>query len=104
MMMDTKPVSAISRPENVTLVVMDGIGVGNGGPGDAVANDMLEETKNGEYRIKTAHSLNPVPLIIYDRKRVWNIKKGDFGLANVAPTVADILQLKAPDCWKDGII
>ncbi len=68
------------------------------------ADDMLETTKSGEVRMKTAHSLNPVPLVIYDKTAGYHLKEGDFGLANVAPTIARILGIKKPDCWEESMI
>ena len=68
------------------------------------ADEMLEKNKKGELQVRTAHSLNPVPFIIYDRKNKYELKDGAFGLANVAPTVAQIFGLEAPKCWEDGMI
>ena len=31
------------------------------------------------------------------------MKDGSFGLANVAPTVAELLGLKPYDCWEESI-
>ena len=68
------------------------------------ADEMLEKNKKGEIQVRTAHSLNPVPFIIYDKKNTYTIKVGNFGLANVAPTVAQIFGIKAPDCWEEGML
>ena len=68
------------------------------------ADEMLEKNKKGEIQVRTAHSLNPVPFIIYDKKNKFTIKEGNYGLANVAPTVATIFGLKAPDCWEASMI
>ncbi len=68
------------------------------------ADDMIEVNKSGEYQMKTAHSLNPVPLIIYDKTRLYNIKQGNFGLANVAPTIANLLGLDIPDIWEESMV
>ena len=53
--------------------------------------------------MRTAHSLNPVPFIIYDDK-AWSIKEGNFGLANVAPTVVKMMGLTAPECWEESMV
>ena len=66
--------------------------------------DQMTETKKGKTSVRTAHSLNPVPFIIYDRDRTWTIKEGNYGLANVAPTVVKMMGLAAPDCWEDSIV
>ena len=66
--------------------------------------DQMTETKKGKTTVRTAHSLNPVPFIIYDPGVQHTIKEGHFGLANVAPTVATLLGLKAPDCWEESML
>ena len=66
--------------------------------------DQMTEEKKGKVSPRTAHSLNPVPFIIYDPDHSWTIKEGQFGLANVAPTVLTMLGLTAPDCWEDSVI
>ncbi|MBQ8623707.1 MAG: 2,3-bisphosphoglycerate-independent phosphoglycerate mutase [Oscillospiraceae bacterium] len=68
------------------------------------ADEMLEKNKKGEVAVRTAHSLNKVPFIIYDNANTYTIKDGEYGLANVAPTVAKIFSLTAPDCWEDSMI
>ncbi len=66
--------------------------------------DQMTETKKGKTSVRTAHSLNPVPFIIYDKDQVWEVKDGAFGLANVAPTVVKMMDLTAPDCWEESIV
>lgn len=68
------------------------------------ADEMLEKNKKGEIQVRTAHSLNPVPFIIYDPNTRYTIQDGSYGLANVAPTVAAIFGLQAPDCWEASMI
>ena len=66
--------------------------------------DQMTEEKKGKVSVRTAHSLNPVPFIIYDKDNVWTIKDGAYGLANVAPTVVKMMGLTAPECWEDSIV
>jgi len=66
--------------------------------------DQMTETKKGKTAVRTAHSLNPVPFIIYDKDNDWTIAEGQYGLANVAPTVVKMMGLTAPQCWEDSII
>ena len=66
--------------------------------------DQMTETKKGKTSVRTAHSLNPVPFIIYDKDHTWNVKEGAYGLANVAPTVVAMMGLTAPDCWEESIV
>ena len=68
------------------------------------ADEMLEKNKKGEVQVRTAHSLNPVPFIIYDKDVNYTIKDGEYGLSNVAPTVVKMFGLKAPDCWQASMI
>ncbi len=68
------------------------------------ADEMLEKNKKGELQVRTAHSLNPVPFIIYDKDVKYSIKDGNYGLANVAPTVVKMFGLTAPDCWEESMI
>lgn len=50
---------------------------------------------------KTSHTTNPVPFYIIDQNREWTFRDGEFGLANVASTVCDILGVEhAPAEWK----
>ena len=66
--------------------------------------DQMTETKKGKTSVRTAHSLNPVPFIIYDKDHEWHIKDGHFGLANVAPTVVKMMGLTDPDCWEESMV
>ncbi len=66
--------------------------------------DQMTETKKGKTSVRTAHSLNPVPFIIYDKDRTWEIREGAYGLANVAPTIVKMMGLTAPDCWEASMV
>ena len=66
--------------------------------------DQMTETKKGKTSVRTAHSLNPVPFIIYDTDKTWVIREGAYGLANVAPTVVRMLDLTAPACWEASMV
>ncbi|MGN0601899.1 MAG: 2,3-bisphosphoglycerate-independent phosphoglycerate mutase [Oscillospiraceae bacterium] len=71
------------------------------------ADEMLEKNKKGDIAVRTAHSLNRVPFIIYDSNETHVIKDANstkYGLANVAPTVAALLGIEAPDCWEESMI
>ncbi|MDD7735161.1 MAG: 2,3-bisphosphoglycerate-independent phosphoglycerate mutase [Bacilli bacterium] len=68
------------------------------------ADEMLEKNKKGEVQVRTAHSLNPVPFIIVDDDNKYEIAEGEFGLANVAPTIVKMLGLEAPATWEKPII
>ena len=85
----------VCEEEGVTLIITADHGN---------ADEMLEKNKKGELQVRTAHSLNPVPFIIVDKERDIKFGEGPYGLANVAPTVADLFEIKAPDCWEDSML
>ena len=65
--------------------------------------------KNGNFKAKTSHTLNPVPCIIYDNtdaKNSYSVKadNGTFGLSNVAATMVNLMGYKAPEMWNESII
>ena len=69
---------------------------------------VLKKDKNGNYKAKTSHTLNPVPCIIYDNFYAdkYEVKedKGTFGLSNVAATMVNLLGYGAPAMWDESII
>ena len=73
-------------------------------PADHGNADQMTETKKGKTSIRTAHSLNPVPFIVYDKDHRYTLKDGSYGLANVAPTVAKLMDIPAPACWEASMI
>lgn len=66
--------------------------------------DQMTETKKGKTSVRTAHSLNPVPFIIWDPDTKYEIREGSYGLANVAPTIVKLLDIEAPACWEKSMI
>ncbi len=69
------------------------------------SDQMLEKNKKGEVSVRTAHSLNPVPFIIHDKDAKHEMDtESPFGLANVAPTVVELLGLKPYDCWEKSML
>ena len=69
---------------------------------------MPKADKNGNFKSKTSHTLNPVPCIIYDNvcSDKYSVKadNGSFGLSNVAATMVNLLGYEAPDMWDESII
>ena len=53
--------------------------------------------------IKTSHSLNKVPFIIYNENNI-KIKDGEFGLANIASTITTLFDIEPNPNWKESII
>lgn len=66
------------------------------------ADEMLEKNKKGVVSVRTAHSLNPVPFIVYNADA--EIAEGNFGLSNVAATVAKLLGFTPDPHWDAAII
>ena len=66
--------------------------------------DQMTETKKGKTSVRTAHSLNPVPFIIWDDETRYELKDGAYGLANVAPTIVKMMGFEAPACWEESMI
>ena len=69
------------------------------------SDQMLEKNKKGVISVRTAHSLRPVPFIIHDPDQRHEMDtESPFGLANVAPTVVELLGLKPYDCWEKSML
>ena len=66
------------------------------------ADEMLEKNKKGVISVRTAHSLNPVPFIVYNAD--CEIAEGEFGLSNVAATVAKLMGYAPDPHWNAPII
>lgn len=71
---------------------------------DKAGNPKRDE--HGRIKTKTSHTLNRVPFIIYDNinKGRYSLKKGDFGLANIAATAVNLLSYEAPVIWEESMI
>ena len=65
-------------------------------------------SKDGSFKAKTSHTLNPVPFIIYDNysNDGYKVKLGrdDFGLSSVAATTVNMLGFEAPEIWDESMI
>ncbi len=69
---------------------------------------MPKADKNGRFKAKTSHTLNPVPCIIYDNFYAdrYTVKEdnGEFGLSNVAATMVNLMGYEAPSMWDESVI
>ncbi len=67
-----------------------------------------KKNKDGSFKAKTSHTLNPVPCYIYDNfssdKYEVKADNGTFGLSAVAATMVNLLGYEAPAVWDEGII
>jgi 2,3-bisphosphoglycerate-independent phosphoglycerate mutase len=63
--------------------------------------------KDGSYKAKTAHTLNPVPLILYDNVtgEKLALKQTDTaGLSNIAATTANLLGFEKHPSWDESLL
>ncbi len=65
------------------------------------------QNKDGSFKAKTAHTLNPVPLILYDKVSAGKLglrQTEQAGLSNIAATVANLLGLEKHPAWDDSLL
>lgn len=65
------------------------------------------QNKDGSFKAKTAHTLNPVPLILYDNVSGGKLslqQTPEAGLANIAATVANLLGLEGHASWQASLL
>jgi 2,3-bisphosphoglycerate-independent phosphoglycerate mutase len=61
----------------------------------------------GKCKPKTAHSLNPVPAIVYDPAGISKVRKSAVqgaGIANLAATCITLLGFVPPDDYTPSIV
>ncbi|HQY70681.1 MAG TPA: 2,3-bisphosphoglycerate-independent phosphoglycerate mutase [Pseudomonadales bacterium] len=58
----------------------------------------------GHTRPKTSHTLNPVPLVLYDNQSGGRLSVVEGGLANVAATTLELLGFAAPGMWRPSLL
>ena len=65
-----------------------------------------KQGKDGRFKAKTAHTLNPVPFIYYDNQThgAVQLAENHFGLSNLATTIVNLLGYEAPTVWDRGIL
>ena len=71
------------------------------------ADEMFTIDKNGAKSVKTAHSLNPVPFIIYDPQYRGEYRMADLkekGLSNIAATLLNLLGYEKPEDYDPSLI
>jgi 2,3-bisphosphoglycerate-independent phosphoglycerate mutase len=62
---------------------------------------------DGSFKAKTAHTLNPVPLILYDNTTGGKLGlklSATAGLSNIAATVAGLLGLEKHASWDTSLL
>jgi 2,3-bisphosphoglycerate-independent phosphoglycerate mutase len=65
-----------------------------------------KQDKSGRFKAKTAHTLNPVPFILYDNQSngAISLAEDHFGLSNLASTTVNLLGYEAPEIWDRSIL
>lgn len=86
-------ISAVRKAGGVVLITAD--------------HGNAEELIDASGTAKTAHTTNPVPCILVDdteNAKHYELAQGDFGLANLASTIAILLGQKPEPSWLPPII
>jgi 2,3-bisphosphoglycerate-independent phosphoglycerate mutase len=89
----------------VLIKEMEGIAVITADHGNA--DEMFTIDKKGTISVKTAHSLNPVPFVIYDPLYRGEYRMADIrekGLSNIAATLLNLLGYEKPDDYDPSLI
>jgi len=63
--------------------------------------------KDGSFKAKTAHTLNPVPLVLYDNTSGGKLglkQTEKAGLSNIAATVANLIGLEKHASWDESVL
>jgi 2,3-bisphosphoglycerate-independent phosphoglycerate mutase len=65
------------------------------------------QNKDGSFKAKTAHTLNPVPLILVDHATGGKLglqQAADAGLSNIAATAANLLGFEKHPAWDESLL
>ncbi|WP_442771289.1 2,3-bisphosphoglycerate-independent phosphoglycerate mutase [Zoogloea ramigera] len=65
------------------------------------------QNKDGSFKAKTAHTLNPVPLVLFDKVtggRLGLKQTDTAGLSSIAATVANLVGFEKHDKWDESVL
>lgn len=65
------------------------------------------QNKDGSFKAKTAHTLNPVPLVLFDKVtggRLGLKQTDTAGLSSIAATVANLVGLEKHEKWDESVL
>jgi 2,3-bisphosphoglycerate-independent phosphoglycerate mutase len=65
------------------------------------------KNKDGSFKAKTAHTLNPVPFILYDNASGGKLSLKNLpgaGLSNIAATIANLLGFEKHESWDESLL
>ena len=100
--------AAVEKVEGIAFITADHGNLDEMYEIDAKTGSFSKDSKTGKYKSKTAHTLNPVPAIIYDPKYngeyELDLTVKDPGLGNVAATLLNLFGYDAPDNYLPSLI
>lgn len=98
--------NAVRKAEGVMVLSAD-----HGNADDMYEHDKktgeLQRKEDGSPRAKTAHSLNPVPCIVYDPLfdgEYSRSLRGGLGISSLAATCMELLGLEPPEDYDPGVL
>ena len=65
------------------------------------------QNKDGSFKAKTAHTLNPVPLVLFDKVTGGKLglqQTDTSGLSSIAATVANLVGLEKHEKWDESVL
>ncbi len=65
------------------------------------------QNKDGSFKAKTAHTLNPVPLVLFDKVTGGKLglqQTATAGLSSIAATVANLVGLEKHEKWDESVL
>jgi len=65
------------------------------------------QNKDGSFKAKTAHTLNPVPLVLFDKVTGGKLglqQTDTAGLSSIAATVANLVGLEKHEKWDESVL
>ena len=65
------------------------------------------QNKDGSFKAKTAHTLNPVPLVLFDKVTGGRLSLQQLetaGLSSIAATVANLVGLEKHEKWDESVL
>jgi 2,3-bisphosphoglycerate-independent phosphoglycerate mutase len=94
---------------------LDGVAIITADHGNADEMFMIDKTsggfvqdETGGFKAKTSHTLNPVPCYLYDPRGPGHLEfreqQEDFGLANIAATVLNLLGYEGPKDYGESLL
>jgi len=100
-------IDAVEKSEGIAVITADHGNLDEMFEVDKKTGEIKVDSKTGEKKKKTSHTLNPVPAIIFDPKynneyEMADVK--DAGLANVAATLLNLMDFEYPEEYLPPII